>query len=32
VCDALAPSGIEVNATPVRPEELVRAAGSKEAG
>jgi carbon-monoxide dehydrogenase large subunit len=25
VCDALAPFGIEVNATPVRPEELVRA-------
>jgi aerobic carbon-monoxide dehydrogenase large subunit len=25
VCDALAPFGIEVNATPVRPEQLVRA-------
>jgi aerobic carbon-monoxide dehydrogenase large subunit len=26
VCDALAPFGVEVNATPVRPEQLVRAA------
>ncbi|MGA8380984.1 MAG: molybdopterin cofactor-binding domain-containing protein, partial [Stellaceae bacterium] len=25
VCDALAPFGVEVNATPVRPAELVRA-------
>ncbi len=25
VCDALAPFGVEVNATPVRPEQLVRA-------
>ncbi len=25
VCDALAPFGIEVNATPIRPEQLVRA-------
>ena len=24
VCDALAPFGIELNATPIRPEELVR--------
>src|SRR5204862_8314363 len=24
VCDALAPSGIEINATPIRPEEIVR--------
>jgi carbon-monoxide dehydrogenase large subunit len=24
VCDALAPFGIEINATPVRPEEIVR--------
>jgi carbon-monoxide dehydrogenase large subunit len=27
VCDALAPFGIEINATPVRPEQLVRALG-----
>ena len=25
VCDALAPCGVEINATPVRPEQLVRA-------
>ncbi|HKS88045.1 MAG TPA: xanthine dehydrogenase family protein molybdopterin-binding subunit [Stellaceae bacterium] len=27
VCDALAPFGIEINATPIRPEELLRAIG-----
>jgi len=32
VCDALAPFGVEVNATPVRPEQLVRAVASKPAG
>jgi carbon-monoxide dehydrogenase large subunit len=32
VCDALAPFGVEVNATPVRPEQLVRAAASTAAG
>jgi carbon-monoxide dehydrogenase large subunit len=25
VCDALAPFGVEVNATPIKPEQLVRA-------
>jgi aerobic carbon-monoxide dehydrogenase large subunit len=25
VCDALAPFGVEVNATPIRPEQLLRA-------
>lgn len=29
VCDALSQFGVEVNATPVRPEQLARAAGSK---
>jgi aerobic carbon-monoxide dehydrogenase large subunit len=32
VCDALAPFGVEVNATPIRPEQLVRAAASMPAG
>jgi carbon-monoxide dehydrogenase large subunit len=26
VCDALAPFGVEVNATPIKPEELMRSA------
>ena len=25
VCDALAPFGVEVNATPIRPEQIVKA-------
>jgi aerobic carbon-monoxide dehydrogenase large subunit len=29
VCDALAPFGVEVNATPLNPEQLVRAAGPR---
>ncbi len=29
VCDALAPFGVEVNATPINPEQLVRAAGPR---
>jgi carbon-monoxide dehydrogenase large subunit len=28
VCDALAPFGVEINTTPVRPEQLVRAMGA----
>ena len=32
VCDALAPFGVEVNATPVRPAELVRAVRSGRPG
>jgi carbon-monoxide dehydrogenase large subunit len=32
VCDALAPFGVEVNATPIRPEQLVRAVASSSTG
>src|SRR5437764_8526496 len=32
VCDALAPFGVEVNSTPVRPEQLARAVAAKIAG
>jgi carbon-monoxide dehydrogenase large subunit len=27
VCDALAPFGVEINTTPIRPEQLVRETG-----
>jgi hypothetical protein len=32
VCDALAPYGVEINTTPVRPEQIVRAVAGRQVG